>query len=151
MHYNNSWSEVSEQSTVADKGIHNFSYALYPHDGTLQDGDVVEEAYAFNVPLVVEEVEKQEGDLEPIKSFFSVDKPGVFIEAVKKAEKSDDTVLRLYEGHSTRGDFQLTSSLNYASTQPASMMEDAEGDSLGQNEVVDSITPFEIKTYLMKK
>ena len=40
---------------VADKGRHEFTYALLPHSGDLREGRVIEEAYSLNVPLLARE------------------------------------------------------------------------------------------------
>ncbi|MGD1872894.1 MAG: alpha-mannosidase [Mastigocoleus sp.] len=37
----------------ADKGIHHFSYAIYPHTGNWEDAETVKRAYEFNHPLHV--------------------------------------------------------------------------------------------------
>jgi alpha-mannosidase len=35
----------------ADQGQHNFSFAIYPHEGTFAQSDVTDVAYAFNTPM----------------------------------------------------------------------------------------------------
>ncbi len=80
-------------------GKHNFSYALLPHLGTLQDAGVVQEGLRFNVPMIFSPsscLVQKEGEANAV-SFFSVDKPSVIIDTVKKAEDSNHVVVRLYE------------------------------------------------------
>jgi alpha-mannosidase len=82
-----------------DQGDHEFTYSLFPHPGDLQAGGVVRAGYELNVPLrpVVIERAGKTGPRE--RSWLAVEDPGVVVEAVKKAEDSDDFVVRLYEAH----------------------------------------------------
>lgn len=38
----------------ADQGQQNFSFAIYPHEGTFAQSDVADVAYAFNTPMTCE-------------------------------------------------------------------------------------------------
>lgn len=138
---------------VADRGMHTFSYALYPHVGTLQEGGVIEEAYAFNVPLLATETSTHEGELPLQKSFISVDRPGVFIEAVKPAEKSDAAVVRLYEGYNTRGKVRLSSDILQGVPAETDLLErtlsEQEIEVCGTEASLD-VKPFEIRTLAWK-
>jgi len=137
---------------VADLGRHQFSYALFPHEGGVQDGNVIEEAYAFNVPLVLHKTSAHKGELNAKEEFFGVDRPGVFIEAVKKAEAGDSAIVRVYEGNNTRGLVQLSSALGAQEINEVNLMEQP----LDQSSVVQGgeiefkIRPFEIRTFALK-
>jgi alpha-mannosidase len=50
----------------------NFSYAVYPHEGSWEDGGVVREADMFNNKPIVIETDCHEGDLPATHSFFSL-------------------------------------------------------------------------------
>ncbi len=135
----------------ADRGVHHFTYSIFPHSGSLQDGGVIEEAYALNVPLVCHSTDEHDGELEQKKSFFSVDKPGVYIEAIKQAEKSDDTIVRIYEGHQTRGVVNVCVGQLYEEVSEVNMLECAPvGLELSEGKIELQITPFEIKTLSFK-
>ncbi len=88
---------------LADRGRHEFTYALLPHAGDFRAGRVVEEAYALNVPLVVGEIKSGAGSLPATHSFFQVDRPNVIIEAIKLAEDGGAIIVRLYEAAGARG------------------------------------------------
>jgi alpha-mannosidase len=87
-------------------GEHHFTYALYPHAGPFDPADITRyvhllsmikfcrQAYALNVPLVVREVD---GPVSGPAQFFTVDQPSVILDTVKKAEDSNDIVVRLFE------------------------------------------------------
>ncbi len=92
---------------VADMGRHHFRYALLPHASGPQEGGVIPAAAAFNQPLEI----LPSGAAPQQQSFFSVDNPAVVIDTVKKAEDSDDIILRLYESHGGHQKVTLTTSL----------------------------------------
>ena len=94
---------LSAAEPAADRGHHQFTYALLPHGGDFRAGSVVEQSYALNVALHVCALEKRKGDLPPRASFFQVDRDGLVIEAVKHAEREEAVVVRLYEAYGTRG------------------------------------------------
>lgn len=87
----------------ADQGKHSFSYALLPHSGSLYDANVIREAYCFNQPLEVLPVAANRGALPETYSLVSCDDANVVIETAKKAEASEDLVVRLYETFCSRG------------------------------------------------
>jgi alpha-mannosidase len=127
----------------ADQGEHSFRYALLPHEGDLQAGGVVQQAHAFNVPLLV-----QRSSAAPIeRSFFKVSSPGVVIDTVKKAEDSGALIVRLYEAHGSRGKVRLSSSLPIRSAWLTDLLENEIGGlAWAQGGAAFEIKPFEIVT-----
>ncbi|MGB9619526.1 MAG: alpha-mannosidase, partial [Armatimonadota bacterium] len=97
---------------AADMGEHVFTYSLMPHAGDYIQAETVRRAYELNVPLRAAMVpqasfaERKTGSkrecLPPVHSFLSVDAPNVILETVKRAEKENATILRLYECHNKR-------------------------------------------------
>jgi alpha-mannosidase len=79
----------------ADMGLHEFAYALLPHTGDWRDGGVLREAALFNAPL-------RWTSGAPSESFATVE-GGLVLDTIKRAEDSDDLVLRLYEPYGGRG------------------------------------------------
>jgi len=139
---------ASAPDPESDRGVHQFTYSLLPHLGSLQEGGVIEQAYALNVPLVLQQTDEHVGDLPPEQSFFAVNRPGVFIEAVKKSERTDDAVVRVYEAYQSRGEMSITSSLHRESNaSELDLMENKLSEiSANNGEVTMKIKPFEIKT-----
>ena len=78
---------------TADLGEHSFSYALFPHCGDWREGDVISEAYKFNIPA--EAVCNARG--KNTQPFIRLEGKGAVIEAIKPAENRSGTVVRLYE------------------------------------------------------
>ena len=77
----------------ADRGEHEFVYSFYPHGGTSAIMDVISEAAQLNrKPIVFANC--QAGDVQmPCR----IESENVTIEALKKAEKSNNLILRLVE------------------------------------------------------
>jgi alpha-mannosidase len=86
----------------ADIGCHEFTYSLMPHTGSLYDADVIKESYILNNPPVACEVNEQDGTLAESMSLVSCDKQNVIIEAVKRAEKDNSLIVRMYEAFGKR-------------------------------------------------
>ncbi|MFP4082580.1 MAG: alpha-mannosidase [Candidatus Aminicenantes bacterium] len=82
---------------MADRGKHQFSYALYPHPGDWREADTVQRGYEFNSPLLPLLVDSHPGELPPSYSFLRVSPSNVILAAVKKAEERESLILRVYE------------------------------------------------------
>ena len=87
---------TSSPGVEADQGVHEFTYSLYPHSKNHIEGRVVQTSYELNVPLKV--INSNKINLNEVKtSFIEMDNENIIIEAIKKAEYSDDIIVRLYE------------------------------------------------------
>ena len=80
-----------------ERGVHTLRYSLYPHKGTWQEADVMLRAYELNNPLVSLVGTAHGGELPPVYSFLKVEPKNIIVEVMKKAEDSNDLILRLYE------------------------------------------------------
>jgi alpha-mannosidase len=132
----------------ADMHRHDFTYALLPHGGDFRDGEVIENAYALNCPPWATGLTgNQQGTLPLQRSFFEVDNAAVFIEAIKKAEKEEAIIVRLYEAHNTRGTVTLTTTLPVTKAYLTDLLETNVVElPLSGGEVTLPIQPFEIVT-----
>jgi len=86
----------------ADQGSHSFTYSLYPHDGDFAQADTIKLSYDLNQAMTAIPVKKQNGTLPSEYSFLSVDCDNIIAETVKKAEDSDDVVVRLFESRNRK-------------------------------------------------
>ncbi|HAH87947.1 MAG TPA: alpha-mannosidase, partial [Armatimonadetes bacterium] len=91
----------------ADKGEHTFTYSLFPHSGGWTEG-TLQAGHELNVPIRACADSIHGGSLPSRHSFISVDRPGVIVDAVKQAEDSGSTIVRLYEAYGSRGPVTLT-------------------------------------------
>jgi alpha-mannosidase len=134
---------------VADMGVHRFTYVVLPHFDPLAQSDVVAAAYALNSPLRavgLQTAEPRPASVPPL----AVDDRNVIIESVKKAENSNQIVVRLYECHNTRGRATLTCAKKIKKARLANLAEKEldKLDSDGHTVSID-FRPFEIMTLLL--
>ena len=134
-----------------DMGVHKFTYVLLPHFGPYQYADVVQAAYALNAPPRVVELAKSEGEQAELPPFVACDNRNIIIETLKKAEDSNDLLVRMYECHNTRGVAELLC----ARIPQEAYLCDLEENELGELEIIDGAVqfpfkPFEIITIKLK-
>lgn len=129
----------------ADQGHHTFRYALLPHAGAPQTAGVIEQGYTFNMPLLLSPVAAEPSS----RCFFQVSSPAVVIDTVKKAEDSEDIIVRLYESHGTHGTALLQTVLPARTVRRCNLLEDDGDDepvSLSDGKYKFSYCPFELIT-----
>jgi alpha-mannosidase len=136
----------------ADRGMQRFTYALLPHPGGLRDGRVVEAGHELNVPLRAVPTASHTGQQPRRASFLRVDRPGVVIDAVKKAEDTDALVVRLYEAWGQRGPVRLTCAASVAGVKRADLLERAQDgvETDRDGSIPLRLRPFEIVTLLLE-
>jgi len=133
---------------MADRGRHEFTYALLPHGGDLRKAGVIEQACALNMPLHVLETEPHKGALPNSRSFFEVDRAGVLIEAVKHAEHEESVIVRLYEAYGSRGPATLITTLPVKHAFYADLMERSDSPvECAGGRINFTVKPFEIVTF----
>jgi alpha-mannosidase len=90
--------------TTGDEGLHEMTYALYPHDRAFGADNVVKEAYLLNYPPLC-----VKGSAEGFAPFLHISADNVVCEAVKPAADHENAfVLRLYEAERNKTSFTLT-------------------------------------------
>ncbi|MEN6371808.1 MAG: glycoside hydrolase family 38 C-terminal domain-containing protein [Armatimonadota bacterium] len=88
--------EFCDQSTQ-DWGHHSIKYALVGHKNDWRSSQADWQALGFEQPLISFETESHPGKLGKSISFVRVSSPNVKVMAVKKAEDSDEIVVRVVE------------------------------------------------------
>ncbi|MCD6510652.1 MAG: alpha-mannosidase [Thermoprotei archaeon] len=89
------WTDQSDDPRV---GIHVIRYALYPHKGDWRRSSVLKKGYEFNYPLIAYVDTKHKGSLPRELSFLEIGENNILLSALKKAEDTDELILRVYEG-----------------------------------------------------
>lgn len=134
-------------SDSCDKGIHTFSYWLYPHTGDIREAKTAQTGYEVNVPLLIKEGRAECGE----ESFLSVDSDHIIVDTVKRAEDGDGIILRLFETYNGRGDARVTFGFPVKKCEETDLLERCEGEvPVTDGSVTIDIKPFEIKTYRIK-
>ncbi len=132
----------------ADRGHHEFHYALYPHAGTWKDALTVRHGYEYDYPLTAVATTGHPGSLPAENSFASVTPENVVLTAVKKAEDAKGLIFRVYEwaGKESTVEFHVPPGATGATV--TNLMEKPEGDPLQvTGDVVKTpIHPYEILT-----
>ncbi len=136
--------------SLADRGVHEFRFAVYPHAGDWRAAETERRAAEYNTPLVFAVEQPHPGTLGRSVSFASVDAPNIELAWVKRAEDSDALVLRLVEWHGRPATATVTLRGRIAAARRANLIEDP-GESLPVRGNIVRITlrPYEIATILV--
>ncbi len=89
----------SPNDVIKDMGWHRLTYSVAGHNGDWRDGNAVDRAARLNQPLRPFQTSAHAGRLGKRFSLLSVDDPSVVVRAIKKAERSDEVIVRLQEAH----------------------------------------------------
>ena len=110
---------------TSDMGNHDFCYMIMPHSGDAVSANINKIALQYNAPLVKADVEWSLLTFEPL-----------YLQAVKKAEDSEMTVVRLSEQNGSRGEIKLDRTVKLLN-----MLE----EEIGETDTI-RYSPFEIIT-----
>ncbi|MCL2527878.1 MAG: alpha-mannosidase, partial [Defluviitaleaceae bacterium] len=149
---------------TADIGEHVFTYALYPHFGSLTGSYVQTRAAEFNSPVLGYELPKTSGSNFAEVSLLRVNAMSpqqseegpslhVIVDTIKKAEDGSGLILRVYECNNrtlNEAVIQLDSCVRFTEVVETNLVEEPLEEQVitvdGQNIIFD-IKPFEIKTF----
>lgn len=132
---------------AADKEHHSFTYSIYPHKGGFREAGTIRKAYELNNPLLVCRKEKEGGSLAPVMQLVHAEEENIVIEVVKQAEKSEATILRLYETFNRRGSAHLHFARPVKALYECNMLEEDERELVAEGTKAQiSVKPYEIKT-----
>jgi len=134
-----------------DLGLNRFTYSFFAHAGTWGAGTQWE-ADRLNEPMAVYAADKHQGPLGAEFGYLKVNNDNVAVKAVKKAEMSDLTVVRLFEitGH-RQEDVELEFPSAIISAEELNGVEEHVGDvAFSGNRLTFSIGAFQPKTFAVK-
>lgn len=126
----------------ADLGVHEFTYALLPWNGSFAECSVIRESYNLNAPPQV-----VQGSATATK-LFRVSAFSVVIESVKFSEDgSGDLIVRLYEASRQRIRCLLTPAFSFQRAVSTNLVEEGSSPLPTTAEgILLDFRPFEIKT-----
>ena len=138
----------TDPNPVADQEEHRFTYSIYVHEGTWKEAKTTQLAYGLYTELFTKVEGSHSGVLDKKVSFVNVDKENVIIEVIKKAEDSNETIIRLYEFENKRTNCKLEFMRELEQVYECDMLENNEKKLVSNNkEFSFIIKPYEIKTF----
>lgn len=117
----------------ADRGVHQFTYALYPHNGNWRSSNTVRHGYELNLPLQPILLDRSTNfnqhippsiSLPPIGQLLNLSSPNLILMAFKQSEEHPHHwILRCYECHGEQAELNLKSDLNLQIAQSVDILE----------------------------
>ena len=131
-----------QPDTEADMGEHDFTYALYPHKGSVTECGTIEEANKMNLPAQV-----VKGAFADVRTLVKVSDRSVQIDACKKAEDEECLIVRMHECRGGRSVVTLSSDYALKRIVPCYLLEHNCAEAVESASIELEFRPFEIKTF----
>jgi alpha-mannosidase len=138
--------------TTQDFGHHDFVFGLAGHAGDWRQAETDWQAQRLNQPLIAFVSAKHTGGLGKTFSLMKIDNSRVRVLALKKAEQSDETVVRLVEL-----DGKPASSVHIAFAAPITAAREITGQemplgkaTISKGALVTSFQPYEVHSFALK-
>jgi len=138
--------------TRPDYGEHEILYSIYPHKGDWKEAQTFRRGYEVNHPLeCITVTDPSSGSLPETKSFIQVKPENVVVSCIKKAEDSDDTIIRMYDATGEGAEAELTLGFDAERASEVDLMEEEIARlELKNGKINMSVKPFEIKTIAIR-
>ena len=132
-----------------DQGWHHFTYSIIAHNGALDKAAAVWESTKLNSPIRAFATTKHKGDLGRSFAFAESDNKNITVRALKKAEKGDEYIVRVYENS---GKEVQKGAITFGAAIAKAVEADGTEKALGAasfdgNKLSVEIKPFSVKTY----
>ncbi|MDZ8184436.1 MAG: alpha-mannosidase [Nostoc sp. ChiSLP02] len=138
----------------ADRGYHEFTYALYPHSHSWQSAHTVQHGYELNTPVqvIVNPVTShQSPDPSPERaSFLNLSSENLIMMALKPAEDNpQQLILRCYECHGETAELSLQSDLGISLGNTVDLLEHSHGTDaqFSSEQQILTIQPWKIASF----
>ena len=136
---------------LADRGYHDFRYALLPHKGDYSAGEVTRRSLEFNEPLQLLRTNAHAGELPNALSFVQIEPAYVVLNSLKKAEDDKDWIVRVYETAGKSATVNIGFRPLISRAAEVNLIEDHLGDIPHQkNSIAFTIKPNEIRTFKVR-
>ena len=142
---------IDSMQSLMDIGLNRYSFAIFSHTGKVGEETQLE-ARKFIQPMTAFAVEKHGGALKSNYSFGGVSTNAVIIRAMKKADNSDEIIVRLNEGtNEAVENFTLELGNGIESAREVYASEEHKGEAtVKDGKLVTSFRPYEIKSFALK-
>ncbi|MBR4051418.1 MAG: hypothetical protein IKK09_13075 [Clostridia bacterium] len=143
-------SRPQSMQSMMDLGLNRYGYAICAHNGA-DMSRVQTSAREFVAPLTAFVADKHEGILGTSYSFANISDNGIIIRAIKKAEKSNEIVVRVNEGNNTHhSNVKLTLGNGIASAREIYASEEHICDAVvTDGSLVFDMKPYEVKSFAL--
>ncbi len=143
-------SRPAAMQSMMDLGLNRYGYAICAHKGTVSER-VQASAREFVAPMCAFVSDKHKGALGSAYSFADISDDGIIIRAIKKAEYSDEIVVRVNEGvNKAHKGVRLTLGNGIASAREIYASEEALGDAeVSDGSLVFDMKPYEIRSFAL--
>ena len=133
---------------MLDFGLNRYGYAIYSHKGDYSNGTQLNARF-FDQPVAAFTTGKHSGTLGTEYSFGTISNSDVIIRAMKKAEDSDEIIIRVNEGaNKAANGVTLTLGAGVESAREVNGMEEEIGAAnVTDGKLVFDVTPYEVKTF----
>ncbi len=135
---------------MLDFGLNRYGYAIYSHAGTYNNGTQFG-ARCFNQPMAAFVTGNHNGVLGSNYAFGSLSHPSVILRAMKKAEDTDEVIVRFNEGAGeTAHDVTFALGNGILAAREVNGMEEELCDvPVSGGKLVFSLSPYEVKTFAL--
>ncbi|MBD2208399.1 alpha-mannosidase [Nostoc linckia FACHB-104] len=154
----------------ADRGFHEFTYALYPHAGTWESAQTVKRGYELNIPLqVIIHPLTTQHSATPLattggtpatqwllstphtRSFLNLSADNIILMTLKQAEDdSQQFIMRCYECHGDAAKLSLQSDLGLILGDAVDLLERSITTKFSSEQEILNIQPWKIASFRMK-
>lgn len=141
-------SRPASMQSMMDLGLNRYGYAICAHKGA-DLTRVQTAAREFSAPMTAFVADKHTGILGSSYSFVDISDNGIIIRAIKKAENSDEIVIRVNEGNNKRhSNVRLSLGNGIASAREIYASEEhiCEANVIG-NCLVFDMAPYEVRSF----
>jgi alpha-mannosidase len=138
--------------TNQDWGHHDIVLGLAGHSGDIRQEQTIWQAYRLNDPLISFTTEKHPGTLGKNFSLVRVSNPAIRVLAFKKAEDSDELVLRMVELYGKPApNMRVSFAGPIASAREVNAQEEPIGPAeVSHGELIASFTPYQPRTFAVR-
>lgn len=138
--------------TSQDWGHHEFIYGLAGHAGDWRQSQTDWQGLRLNQPLIAFESSRHAGTLGKSFSLLGINNSRVRVLAVKKAEQSDETIVRVVElSGSAQKNVQLSFAAPIVAAREVTGQEMPLGDaSVSQGHLVTDLGAYQLRTFALK-
>ncbi|OUL35414.1 alpha-mannosidase [Nostoc sp. T09] len=136
----------------ADRGFHEFTYALYPHPNSWESAYTVKRGYELNIPLQVvvnpPYTQNSEFTTTDKMSFLNLSADNLILMAFKQSEDDQQQlILRCYECHGDTAELSLQSDLGLNLGEPVDLLERSDTTEFSSRQQIFTIDPWKILSF----